>query len=1310
MSHHYSSKPGLLPVILTLTALILLTLFTRLHSAPLRDVPQQLHQPDGTVLHCFASGDEFHNWLHDENGFTIIQHPETGFYVFAEAIHGTLMPTKWIAGRDDPAGAGIQPHANIPARVVDQRRMEFNRLMDDAHRREFDGVAKTAYQQASLEAMNNIVIFIRFSDESEFDQQSSFYDDLYNKQGASVLSLYEYYQEASYGQFEVFSTFYPVPTGNTVLSYRDAHPRAYYRKKSTENPQGYEGDQERIQREHLLLKNAVEHVESQIPQHISLDNNNNGMVDGVSFIVRGSPEGWNELLWPHRFILFSQEVEIHGKRVWDYTFQLQVECPVTHVIKLHTIAHEMFHVLGAPDLYRYDDSGLIPVGPWDLMGWTGTVPPHMSGYMKYIYSGWIEDMPLITESGTYELAPLHTGKNVYKIPSAHSPYEFFVVEYRRLAGRFDSSLPGEGLIVHRINARAEGFGDHYAPDEVYVYRPDGTLTENGRFLEANYSANMGRTEISDVTSPSAFLSDGSSSGLTITNIGSAGETITFDVIMDYDPPALIRHDHGGTFVSVGTGAANIYEVAVRLTPDELAGHYGRALTGVVLSINDGCGDDITLKVWEGGSTGDAGTQVYSEAIGDRVAFGTWSVHELSQPVTLQEGLEYWIGYHMNATGGHPLVFDGGPAVQGKGAWIRETDGWTSFDNYGFNNNLRIRAAVASTGSAMLSLSEEELYLEIHPDRTKSVVFRISNPGNAPLAYSVSASGGETPVAKIAVLDLQFQNQQASGLLNQNGQRNQNGLLNPHMHQNGRLHPNQNGYLQRNEHAHHQQWHADHRMNARGLPDDAEVKAALRKTGIQPVTPSMPLTPSMSARPGNPAMSGKSLKPDKSAMSGSPARPGLPVDNIRQEVAGQGMHPASGEKVLILDDGNNLPDGFLGYGGGNYFYWRNDFSLEEDFNLEKIRVHMKTESQSSNPVEILVADNSGSFVFDTTVVFDLSSMGKWHEFAFPRYILESFRFKKNESFSLVVGSLNAGIEFPAGYDAEGLKPGFSYYGYFAYIGNQWIFSGWANLKAFFPKGAFLIRAVGTTGSTAENEPPVAIAGVSPNPAGIMETVTFHGADSYDPDGNIVQYSWDFGDGEGCSQVNTTHSYSQPGEYTYRLTVTDNEGAAGEAAGQISITDSPSRWTANPSSGTIAAGSYKDIRVSFDSEGLAEGNYTGEVEISSNAGNRVLPVHILISRDVGVDDRPMAAWRFRLDQNYPNPFNPGTTIRWEMGTEEQVSLTLYDITGRQITRLLHERREAGVHEIHFDASHLSSGVYLYRIRMGEFSDVKPMLLLK
>jgi hypothetical protein len=86
------------------------------------------------------------------------------------------------------------------------------------------------------------------------------------------------------------------------------------------------------------------------------------------------------------------------------------------------------------------------------------------------------------------------------------------------------------------------------------------------------------------------------------------------------------------------------------------------------------------------------------------------------------------------------------------------------------------------------------------------------------------------------------------------------------------------------------------------------------------------------------------------------------------------------------------------------------------------------------------------------------------------------------------------------------------------------------------------------------------------------------------------------------------------------------------------------------------------------------------------------------------------RFRLQQNYPNPFNPTTTITYELPRTSHVSLTVYDMLGREVSVLVNEKKEAGVHEVEFNGSALASGVYLYRLTTGAFTQTRKMIVVK
>lgn len=85
-------------------------------------------------------------------------------------------------------------------------------------------------------------------------------------------------------------------------------------------------------------------------------------------------------------------------------------------------------------------------------------------------------------------------------------------------------------------------------------------------------------------------------------------------------------------------------------------------------------------------------------------------------------------------------------------------------------------------------------------------------------------------------------------------------------------------------------------------------------------------------------------------------------------------------------------------------------------------------------------------------------------------------------------------------------------------------------------------------------------------------------------------------------------------------------------------------------------------------------------------------------------------FVLMQNYPNPFNPTTTISYALPQPAHVTLAVYDMLGRQVAVLVDENASAGVHDVRFDATGLSSGVYVYRLHAGTFTQARGLVLAK
>jgi len=490
-------------------------------AAYLEYVPQTIEQPDGTVIECFASGDESYHYFHDADGFVIVRDPETWAFVYADKVDGKLVPTPCRVGDCDPHALGVAPHLLPDPQELRARAMAL--AMPEP---------EPAPQGAPrFSSLTNLVIFVRFADQTEFPTPLANYEAMHNAEEGN--SVFAYFKEASYGRTEVRSVFFPVSTGTSVVSYQDPNPRGYYLPKHPVfNSQGYEGDAQRTDREMTLIANAVAAIASQVPASLPIDTNGDGRVDLVTLIVRGSADSGGGLLWPHRWVLQGKNASINGKAVYEFNFELET------MVRPGVLSHEITHSLGAPDLYHYTDCSskpnFNPVWKWDLMGTTNyNIPVHTGAYVKQRYLGFIDDIPTIRTSGRYTLNPITSPtNNAYKILSPYLDTQSFIVEYRKATGTFESALPTSGLLVYRIDPRALPAWDGNRcgpPDKVYIYRPGGTNDSDGTPAKAPLAADHGRITINDYTDPSSFLTDGTFGGLSIFDVSEVGDTISFSV-------------------------------------------------------------------------------------------------------------------------------------------------------------------------------------------------------------------------------------------------------------------------------------------------------------------------------------------------------------------------------------------------------------------------------------------------------------------------------------------------------------------------------------------------------------------------------------------------------------------------------------------------------------------------------------------------------------------------------------------------------------------------------------------------------------
>ncbi|MCB0747200.1 MAG: T9SS type A sorting domain-containing protein, partial [Ignavibacteriae bacterium] len=199
------------------------------------------------------------------------------------------------------------------------------------------------------------------------------------------------------------------------------------------------------------------------------------------------------------------------------------------------------------------------------------------------------------------------------------------------------------------------------------------------------------------------------------------------------------------------------------------------------------------------------------------------------------------------------------------------------------------------------------------------------------------------------------------------------------------------------------------------------------------------------------------------------------------------------------------------------------------------------------------------------------------------------------------------------------------------------------------------------------------------------------------------------------------YSTEGAAGYvlgdQMTIPANTvGSAGTYEFKISVSKSGDnaaevRFTLSGNNGYYWEGSATDNLMStdkFNSIGFAlNTNTTTGLDIMDVYVNYGDPIVLDVENPDGTSVIPVS---YSLNQNYPNPFNPATTIEFALPKDSDVKLAVYNILGREITQLINIDLKAGYHRVNFNASNLSSGIYFYSLKAGDFTSVKKLVLMK
>jgi hypothetical protein len=222
-------------------------------------------------------------------------------------------------------------------------------------------------------------------------------------------------------------------------------------------------------------------------------------------------------------------------------------------------------------------------------------------------------------------------------------------------------------------------------------------------------------------------------------------------------------------------------------------------------------------------------------------------------------------------------------------------------------------------------------------------------------------------------------------------------------------------------------------------------------------------------------------------------------------------------------------------------------------------------------------------------------------------------------------------------------------------------------------------------------------------------------AYDSSGNITNYNSQSWDGAQWLHI-SQYTYYYTNENITNIIIQNWDGAQwmnygnytytyntnGNYINRISQNWDGTQWVNN-----------NQLNLTYD----ANGNLTNEISQYwdgtqwENNSQYIYTWETLLS----TNNKNILAEVFTLHQNYPNPFNPVTTLQYDLPEDALVSITIYDIMGRQISTLVSSQQNAGYKSIQWNATNnagqpVSAGLYLYSIEAGQFRQTKKMVLLK
>ncbi|MBR1786766.1 MAG: hypothetical protein IJ756_06380 [Paludibacteraceae bacterium] len=147
------------------------------------NIPITLYQPNGDILNCYVSGDEYYSWFHNKEGYTIINDTATGYYCYAQIKNGKLFSSKIIANQlpiPDTISARALPNDS----VIETQYAKYNNYIKYPY---VYNRSSAPNSTKTIRTLNNIVVFIRFSDQNEFLDSLNYFYEIFNSADENVV-------------------------------------------------------------------------------------------------------------------------------------------------------------------------------------------------------------------------------------------------------------------------------------------------------------------------------------------------------------------------------------------------------------------------------------------------------------------------------------------------------------------------------------------------------------------------------------------------------------------------------------------------------------------------------------------------------------------------------------------------------------------------------------------------------------------------------------------------------------------------------------------------------------------------------------------------------------------------------------------------------------------------------------------------------------------------------------------------------------------------------------------------------------------